>query len=198
MMLDGLKECFYKNVFCDKVLPRPGSVLKIDLVLNPIGSLCHTGIYVGNNRIVELANVDGTGVIKKVSPRCFLNYSSLRTGIFIYVACGRKNGKYYPLADPKIAERALNAVGHKTEYDFLRDNCHLFVEYCITGKRHSLIGTLENIEERLTRKFRLPKSSLSMEDIPEILVNPASSCLRQIPVYWMSTGVGSNGAFPAD
>ena len=82
-------ESFYKNVICDPVLPKPGSVLKVDLAA---GLACHTGIYVGNNRIVEMTNQNGTGIIKKVSPKYFLDYSLVRTGLFIYVACGIKDG----------------------------------------------------------------------------------------------------------
>ena len=179
-------ESIEKNIFCDKVFPKPGSILKVDLALNPIASACHTGIYVGHNRIVEMTNDDGTGIIKKVPPKYFLNYSLWRTGVFIYVACAEKDGKYYPLAAPEIAERALEAVGNETKYNLLLDNCHLFVEYCITGKQNSLIGTLENIEQILAAKFHLS----SAVHIPGL--NPSS------PVYWMSTGVASDDSFPDD
>ena len=177
-LADGIAESIYKNVFCEKVLPLPGSVLKVDLALNPVRSACHTGIYVGDNRIVEMTNDDGTGIIKKVSPKYFLDYSLWRTGVFIYVACGRRNGKYYPLAAPEIAERALAAVGKETEYKLLLDNCHMFTEYCITGKYDSLIGTLENIEAALIRKFC------------------AGHPIFSRTVHWMSTGVASNDSFP--
>ena len=185
-MLDGLAESFYKNVICDKVLPVPGSILKVDLALNPVESMCHTGIYVGHNQIVEMTNDDGTGVIRKVSPKYFLNYSSWRTGVYIYVACVKKDGQYYPLAAPEIAERALEAVGNETKYNLLLDNCHLFVESCITGRQDSLVGTLENIETVLARKFHLS----STFHIPGL--NTSS------PVYWMSTGVASDDSFPDD
>ena len=185
-LLDGLAESFYKNVLCDKIQPVPGSILKVDLALNPVASMCHTGIYVGNNRIVEMTNDNGTGIIKKVPPKYFLDYSLWRTGVFIYVACGKKDGKYYPLAAPEIAERALEAVGNETKYNLLLDNCHLFVEYCITGKQDSLIGTLENIEKILTRKFHFSKAI----QIPGL--NTSS------PVYWMSTGVTIHNSFTDD
>lgn len=185
-ILDGVAESLYKNFFCDKIQPEPGSILKVDLALNPVASMCHTGIYVGHNRIVEMTNDNGTGIIKKVPPKYFLNYSPWRTGVFIYVACGKKDGKYYPLAAPEIAERALEAVGNETKYNLLLDNCHLFVEYCITGKQDSLIGTLENIEKVLARKFHLPKTArIPSSNIPS-------------PVQWMSTGVAGDGSFPDD
>lgn len=175
--MNGLLESFYKNVFLDPVLPEPGSILKIDLALNPIPSACHTGIYVGRNRIVEMTNDDGTGIIKMVSPHYFLNYSLWRTGCFIYVACGKKDGKHYPLASRRFAERALAAVGNRTQYNFLVDNCHQFVEYCITGRKQSLIGTLEGVEAALKRELHL-------------------SFLESSSDLWFSTGVSLDGRFP--
>ena len=192
-LTDGFVESIYKNCFCDPVLPEPGSVLKVDLALNPVPSACHTGIYVGDNRIVEMTNDDGTGIIKKVPPKYFLDYSLWRTGVFIYVACGRKNGKYYPLAAPEIAERALAAVGEKNDYNFLLDNCHKFTEYCITGKRDSLIGTLENIEAALVRKFFLPERR---GIVSGSIVLPGLASASLPSVHWMSTGVSLNDSFP--
>lgn len=195
-------ESIYKNCFCDPVLPKPGSVLKVDLAA---GLACHTGIYVGQNRIVELTNENGTGIIKKVPPKYFLDYSLVRTGVFIYVACGEKDGKLYPLAAPEIAERALAAVGNETEYNVLLDNCHQFTEYCITGKRDSLIGTLLNIEFALVRKFHLPEpevvpASRSLWDIfggPTYCREPDTP-VPDYPPWWMSTGVSLNDSFPDD
>ena len=195
-------ESIEKNIFCDKVFPKPGSILKVDLALNPVASACHTGIYVGHNRIVEMTNDDGTGIIKKVSPKYFLNYSLWRTGVFIYVACAEKDGKYYPLAAPEIAERALEAVGNETKYNLLLDNCHLFVEYCITGKYDSLLGTLENIEASLAVKFHLrpPDSKLLnfLLDAVEVNVVPRKKHKPFTPIHWMSTGVSMDDSFPDD
>lgn len=129
----GFAESFYKNVFCDLVQPVRGSILKIDLDGNFFASSSHTGIYVGDNRIVEMTNVNGTGIIQDVSPHEFLTFSAHRTGVFIYVACGKKNGKYYPLGSEDIAERAERSIGNSVAYNILYDNCHLFVEDCISG-----------------------------------------------------------------
>lgn len=182
VLLNRLAESVYKNVLCDKVLPLPGSILKVALLMNPVDSACHTGIYVGNNRIVEMTNDGGAGIIQEVTPRHFLSYSLYRTGVFIYVACGRKDGKYYPLADPETAERALKAVGDRTKYNILLDNCHLFTEYCIAGSCDSPIGTLKGIEKALVKKHRLAEAS--------------GGGHRHSPVRWMSTGVSLNDSFP--
>ena len=184
-LLGKLSEGPCKNIFFDRVRPLPGSVLKVDLGLNPVESMCHTGIYVGGDRIVEMTNIDGIGTIQMVTPDQFLNYSLWRTGIYIYVACARKLGGYYPLADPRVAERALAAVGRRTKYNLLLDNCHLFAEHCITGRCDSPIGTLEHVEKVLIREHRLRRKIN--------LFRPGA--ISSSPIYWMSTGVATGGSF---
>lgn len=197
-LCENALESLYKNLFCDKVLPLPGSILKVDLVMNLVDSSCHTGIYVGNGRIVEMTNVGGTGIIKNVSKKFFLKNSSWRTGIFIYVACGKKDGNLYPLAAPEIAERALAAVGKRTKYDLINDNCHLFTESCIMGSPGSPPGMLTNVETALIRKFRLadppPGSPSGLREIfavkPQSWRIPYDVKTGASPIYWMSTGWG--------
>ena len=180
-----MPESFAKKNFYEKVLPKPGSILKINLGSNLLGSLCHLGIYAGSNLIVEAINVGGTGMIRTVSPKPFFEYSLWPDDVFIYAACGKADGKYYPLADPDIAKRALKAVGDPN-FRLLLDDGHQFVEYCITGEYNWLTGTFENIEARLAEHFQLSDPG----HVPGS--NPAS------PVYWVSTGVSMNDFFPDD
>jgi len=114
-----------KHVFCKNVKPVLGSIVKIDLALSQIE---HTGVYVGNNQIVEL---NGDGRIRKISKNEFINGSMLRTGISSYIAC---NLEGEPLGNPEIANRALEIVGKKRNYNLILDNCHQFVAGAITGK----------------------------------------------------------------
>ena len=80
----GLFASFVKNVFCDVVKPRIGSVLKVAL---PFGA-DHTGIYIGNDEIVEVTNIDGVATVQIVSAEEFIEGEGLaRVGTFIYVAC---------------------------------------------------------------------------------------------------------------
>ena len=73
----GAVKSAYKN-FDTKVIPKKGSVLYCDLT----GSfLEHSGIYVGDNRIVHL---NGKGEIEVVSPAAFLSPFALQD---IYVSC---------------------------------------------------------------------------------------------------------------
>ena len=117
----GLGESFIKNVFCDIVKPRIGSVVKVDLLGKELlnsqtvtRSLCHTGIYIGNDEIVEWANIDGTATVRIVSAEEFIEGDDCisRTGLFIYVACKQdRNGNCIAMGSQDIAERARAAVG---------------------------------------------------------------------------------------
>jgi len=194
--LDGFVESFVKNVLCETIQPVRGSILKIDLEGGFLKSSCHTGIYVGNNRIVEMTNEDGKGIIRKVPPKYFLNFSLHRTGVFIYIACGKKNGKYYPLGSEDIAERAEQAVGEATDYNLLLDNCHLFTERCIAGEKDSWFGTLDGVESALIQKFNPPAEEILIKQSPLIHTTfPSAERFEKIHIHWMSTGVSSNDLF---
>ena len=113
---------FIDNVFRDKVVPIPGSILYCDL-----WAFEHSGVYIGNNKIVHL---DGSGKIECVSPDEFLNrLDGINTAISIYVSC--KDTK--AVGNQEIANRAKNMIGSKRDYNFILDNCHQFTAGCITG-----------------------------------------------------------------
>ena len=83
----SITDSVVKNVFMDKVKPKVGSILKVDIGL---WFANHTGIYIGNNQIVELYNDDGIATIRIVSPMKFLRGeadSLARYGSYIYCAC---------------------------------------------------------------------------------------------------------------
>ena len=138
---------------------------------------------------------DGNGVIRKVPPKYFLNHSSWRTGIFIYVACGKKNGKYYPLGSEDIAERAEQAIGNTVDYNLLLENCHLFTEKCIAGEKDSLLGTLGGVEGALIRKFNPPKEISWVRDPYIYTLVPQTPREVVRSVFWMSTGVSVDDSF---
>lgn len=128
-MFTSFPESFVKNVIMDTVEPKVGSILKVDL---KFGDANHTGIYIGNNQVVELYNDDGIGKIRIVDPSTFLHGEErgIRTGIYIYCACKGTS----VLCSDEIAERAKNAVGDTSRYSLFVGNCHGFTSYCITGK----------------------------------------------------------------
>ena len=125
--------------FKDKVDPVPGSVVRCDLALGANflgGRLCHTGIYLGEDRIAEITNDDGRARVQVVDPYDFLHGNGtnfVRTGINIYVAtdgCGNA------LGSPEIAKRAC-AFARRCrhgEYDIVDNNCHKFTVRCVTGE----------------------------------------------------------------
>jgi len=148
----GILNAFVKNVFCDIVKPRIGSVLKVGL----LGGFDHTGIYIGDDRIVELANINGTGTVRIVDAEEFIEGDDVisRIGTFIYVACKQnRDGKCIAMGSQEIANRALAAVGDTKAYNLIFENCHMFTEYCITGKRKDLSGILLGVESALDKKF---------------------------------------------
>ena len=158
----GFFESFVKNVFCDIVKPRIGSVVKVDLggkeLVNPLigRNVCHTGVYIGNDEIVELANVDGVATVRIVSAEEFIEGDDCfsRMGTFIYVACKQdRSGKCVAMGSKDVADRARAAVDATSEYSLLFNNCHMFTQYCITGKRKGLGPLLSDVERALNDKF---------------------------------------------
>lgn len=138
--------------------PVVGSVVRVSLA----GAFSHTGIYVGENRIVEITEVNGKALVQLVTPKQFLKGNggdlSPRTGRHIKVASA-KCAKYdylYALGSQDIADRALEAVGSsRGEYYVLCNNCHQFTRYCITGidDEASTPWTVSDIDKALQKKF---------------------------------------------
>ena len=100
-------------------MPKKGSVLYCDLT----GSfLEHSGIYVGDNRIVHL---NGKGEIEAVSPAEFLSPFALQD---IYVSCMENSA----VDSERVANHALSMIGKKRNYNFVMNNCHQFTTGCLT------------------------------------------------------------------
>lgn len=116
--MGSLKKSFVDNVIKDKVTPIQGSILHCSL-----WGVEHTGIYIGNNRIVELL---GTGEIRIATPEMFIEGTN---AISIYVACNAAE----PLGGKHIADRAKRMVSNTRNYNLILDNCHQFTTGCITG-----------------------------------------------------------------
>ena len=85
--------------------------------------------------------------------------SFARFGVYMYVACAQDDdGNCYALAAPDIARRARNSVGETRDYNLLSENCHMFTEYCINGKRDGN-GILSSVVLALWDKFNLTASN---------------------------------------
>ncbi len=89
----------------------------------------HTGIYIGDNLIVEL---QGTGLVRAISPNRFL---AGRSGEELLVACDAKGEVISSVA---AAERASAQIFTCQDYDLLLNNCHRFTYACVSGKNEPI------------------------------------------------------------
>ncbi len=83
----------------------------------------HTGIWV-DGHIIELR---GNGLVRGISPDRFLQD---RSGNRIYVAC---DGNMLPIASEAAIERSVSRLYEYSPYHVIKNNCHRFVQECITG-----------------------------------------------------------------
>jgi hypothetical protein len=107
------------------------------------GVLDHTGIWLGDDTIVELA---GNGLIKAVSSRRFIEE---RSGKQIFIASDSQ-GK--PLADVEAARRASEQIFQYREYHMLDNNCHHFVWQCFSPEDKGL-STFKSLSCRLAQYY---------------------------------------------
>ncbi|MEH7179142.1 hypothetical protein [Neobacillus vireti] len=126
------------DILKERPLLSEGAIVWCDLLL---GSAEHSGIYVGNNKIVELT---GDGVVREVGFEQFVSIgeSLVRTGFTVYALCNKEG----VLADPKIAERALDKRDDPRGYNLFTKNCHQFTAGCITGNFTNKTLTFEQLK----------------------------------------------------
>ena len=129
----------------DDVVPSEGSIVCCMLA----GVLDHSGVYVGNGRIIHR---DGGGYIDEVSPREFLErLEGWNAAVTIFVACKGKN----PTGSWEIADRAREALNDPQHegYNLITKNCHQFCHYCLTGKIDNGIDdfTFTALEDEMMR-----------------------------------------------
>jgi len=122
-----------------KVRPEIGA-----LVCCGIGGLLdHTGIWVGDNTIIEL---DGNGLIKPISVQRF---TKERSGKNIFIAC---DSKAKPIASEMAANRAQQQVFQCRDYHMIENNCHQFIWQCFKPDDKSLT-TFKELNIRLAHLF---------------------------------------------
>ena len=151
------------NSFREGAVPLPGSVLYCGL---DIGYTEHSGIYVGGGEkcIVELSNRNGESIIKRVTPEEFTGGG---LGNSIFVSCHGDAS----VGNAAAADAALQMVDRDLgRYNIAFNNCHMFTEYCITGEKPMLPGTLWSVEKALNRRF------IQQSD-------------ERLPDMWRSTGI---------
>ncbi len=99
---------------------KPGAIVACDLTG---GVIDHTGVYVGNGQIVEL---NGDGLVEKISMNKFLHNGFLRTGNTIYTPTWNDELLFHPV----WGIEAQKNIGLNTHYDLALNNCHNFVHCC--------------------------------------------------------------------
>lgn len=122
--VNNIKNSIVDNFIRGNVTPVRGSIVYCSLAL---GAAEHSGIFVGNRKIVHL---DGSGNIELVSPRGFLSrLGGFNTAVSIYVSSAGSNS----VGGKKIADRAMDMIGGSRKYNLIFDNCHQFSSGCVTG-----------------------------------------------------------------
>lgn len=125
----------------DKVRPVEGSILYCDLAF---GYAEHSGVYIGDGRIVHL---NGQGKVEVVSPSEFIEGT---TAMNIYVSCRNE----YAVGCDFTADRARQAIHDKRNYNVLLDNCHQFSAGCITGDFENSSNMLRLLKYECETYFR--------------------------------------------
>ncbi|MEO2077383.1 MAG: hypothetical protein ABGX20_18780 [Bacillus sp. (in: firmicutes)] len=119
---DDFLRSFFDESTYTKTPPALGS-----LVYCVLGPVEHSGIYIGNNQIVQL---NGKGQIECVKPRTFTDHiTTYDPDIFIPCKINSKD----PVGNVMASGRAIDMINSKRNYNILMDNCHQFSAGCITG-----------------------------------------------------------------
>lgn len=104
------------------VHPAIGSVVYCNLAVVAE----HSGIYVGDNKIVHL---NGNGRIEIVSAERFCERFGGKNPAFTIFCPTNWRGK--SLGEKQVAEYALNCVGRVVNYNPAINNCHCFTASCL-------------------------------------------------------------------
>ena len=109
--------------------PKIGSILRVELGANIAD---HSGIYIGNNEVIEIIEKDGKGCVQVTNLYDFVYSSSVRTGVSIYVAVDKLSKDV--IYNDYIAENAIKHLAKKNKYELFKNNCHSFVYKCIINE----------------------------------------------------------------
>lgn len=127
--VEASKYSSINSIFCDPVSLEPGSIVVVSLGL----FFDHTGIYIGNNEVIELF---GNGHIRSISFDHFLfggeekGDFSPRTGLDVFTATYKNK----VIHSEDIKNRAIQLKNKKIEYNIFKNNCHMLSGYCFQGR----------------------------------------------------------------
>lgn len=128
--------------FRHRFYPKIGSILRTELIA---GGADHSGIYLGNGEIVEIAEKDGKGCVEVTDLNNFVHSSSARTGVSIYIAIDRLSKDI--IFEKNIVDVAKKYIGNKNKYQLMKDNCHSFVHKCIINEDFDKITLVWKFEQ---------------------------------------------------
>lgn len=145
-MEDIVGDWFFKTVdalLVHNIEPAVGSIVYCNLAV----AVEHTGIYIGDNRIVHL---NGDGLIEAVSPATFCQRLDGRNPSFTIFCPVRGDGKI--LGDKKTAKRAKEQIRKYISYNVVLNNCHCFTASCLTGK-HEYCPSFNLLEKLIMLEY---------------------------------------------
>ena len=138
MLRKNFKRKRAKTLASPEVTPVKGCILKCDLGV----LLEHTGLYIGNGKIVSL---NRHSQIRVENEHSFFPPGTNPESNRIYAACYGKTDEV--LFASEIARRAKKKVNQKTPYNVLFNNCHRFTTGCITGNFENDVVSFSQLEE---------------------------------------------------
>ena len=131
------------NYIRDIVKPAEGSIIYCDLGV----VVEHSGIYIGNGRIVHL---DGSGKIEIVTREEFIGrLGGANVAMSVYVSCSDS----CPTGKKIVAERAIDMVGKTRNYNLVFNNCHQFTSGCVTGDFENADNFLWMLKHTAEKKY---------------------------------------------
>lgn len=133
-VVGSLSKSLIQNLFWKTDGPVRGSIVYCDLAF---GYAEHSGVYVGNGRIIHR---NGKGLIEVASIRQFLADT---TALSIYVSC---NTQGRAVGNESTAQIAGAMLGVQTDYSLLNENCHQFCSHCLSGDIFSNTFTLTQLK----------------------------------------------------
>lgn len=132
------------------VQPIRGSILYCNLKLPGKAVFEHSGVCIGDSKIVELQGKAHGGKIAICDRYGFIEGISDSQRI-IWVACYGEGTQ--PIGEEAVAQRAEAEVGSTRNYHLLKDNCHRFTSGCITGNFDNHDTLLVKLRDTMRAKW---------------------------------------------
>ena len=145
-----------------EIAPVRGCILKCDLGV----LLEHTGVYIGDGKIVGL---NRHSQIKVENEQSFFPPGTNPKSNRIYVACYGDTDE--PLTSDAVAKRAKKKVDKRTPYNVLFNNCHRFTTGCITGNFENDVVSFAQLEDViLTHQEELRKKTSLLKRLARFIM----------------------------